>query len=83
MFIESFAEVYSFHLHQDFFINLSLLTLVELLLIDINQEQNWVSDRERDNYEKCMGLDTHLTTWLIQWRGEGGGKEKAEKQKQS
>lgn len=81
MFTESFAVVYSFHLHQDFFINLSLLTLVELLLIEINQEQNWVSDRERDNYEECMGLYTHLTTWLLQWRGERGEKKKAEKQK--
>lgn len=80
MFTESFAEVYSFHLHQDFSINFTLLTLVELLLIDINWEQGWVSDRERDDYEEWMDLDTHLTAWLSQWREEERRREEKSKE---
>lgn len=76
MFTESFAEVYSFRLHQDFFINFTPLTLVELLFIDINWEQDWVSDREKDDYEEWMGLDTHLAAWLAaQWREKERRKE--------
>jgi len=35
-----------FHLCQDLFINLTLLTLVELLFIGRNQADNWMSYRD-------------------------------------